>query len=81
MIIIVLYYLHVHMQWSGIVTNWYSEFAGLQFKVQTSGKIREHFEVSPDIHNFNYTTLILAIPDVQFFGSILLSGGDSNSND
>ena len=35
------------LQWSGIVTNWYSDFAGLQFKVQTSGKIRDHFEVSP----------------------------------
>lgn len=61
MIIIVLYYLHVHMQWSGIVTNWYSEFAGLQFKVQTSGKIREHFEVSPDRHNFNYATIKLIL--------------------
>ena len=37
---------HIAGQWSGIVTNWYGEYAGMQFKVQTSGKIRDHFEVS-----------------------------------
>ena len=36
------------LQWSGIITSWYSDIAGLQFKVQKSGDIRKHFEVLSD---------------------------------
>lgn len=37
------------VQWSGIILNWYSDVAGLKFKVEHSANIRRHFEVGKNM--------------------------------
>ena len=42
---LVLNHVTTTLQWSGIIVNWYSDVAGLKFKVENSAIIRKHFEV------------------------------------